>query len=748
MSRAPFRLIGWAALLSMLVSCSAEDEPLTQIVVIIDSDFSGLTRLSAKVEGFKDPTTIEADLEDEPLPRRFSLVHDGGPLGPMAVTVSAFTDGEEPILVEPRTKMFFEPGRTLLLKIDLLAACVGLCDAGEACIDPGECVSSDDAAVLIPWTGNPDDLAVGGPLDAGMDSGMTSVPDGSMEEGGVTEDTGVVDAESPPPDATDPDDAQADAADSHVDEPDADVDTGVDAFVPEPTWSYVPSNVDPGDDVVQGLERVDVVLDCDGIATIDSTDPPSTTGFCNETPELVFYDQPDDGGRVLIAVMSSLQIDSGTTLQLSGPLPIVLLVEGDATISGIIDASADGSSSGPGVDDLVCAGALGGIGSNAPTSNNGAYGASGGSGGGFGSPGSASGASGTTAAIPGGTISGDATLVPLRGGCRGGAGGLGDAVVTNAAGGGGGGAVQLSVAGNLTLTGVINAGGGGGAAGEGYQGAGGGGGSGGAVLLEALTFAIDPAAIVAVNGGAGGGGQPTSGMMTSTDGADGLASTTPSVGGFGAGTGGDGGRGASLSGAATVGGTSANSGPGCPTTLACLWGGAGGGAGGVGRIRVRGAVSCALPGIFSPAPGVACQSCGECPAQPDLSCVARELDARLYSICSSEVTATVARTLCQSAGLDLVKVDSLAENTALIAEIPADTWHWIGAADTVEDDWRWIVDNSQFWSGDEDGDPVGGAYEEWQSGEPSGSGDCARMSDDGWSDQDCMDDQAFICERP
>jgi hypothetical protein len=731
----------------LFASCSAEDEPLTQIVVIVDSDFSGLTRFKAKVEGFEEPTTIDVDLEDGPLPRRFSLVHDGGPLGPIAVTVSAYTDGEQPILVEPRTKMFFEPGRTLLLKIDLLAACVGLCEEDEACVAPGECVSSDDAAVLIPWSGNPDDLVVGGPLDGGMDSGMMSVPDGSMEEAGTTEDTGLIDAE-PPPDATDPQDAQVDAADSHVDEPDADVDTGVDAFVPEPTWQYVPSNVDPEDDVLAGVERADVVLDCGGIATIDSTDPPSATGFCNEAPELVFYDQPDDGGRVLIAVMSSLSIDSDSTLRLTGALPIVLLVEGDATIAGIIDASADGPISGPGAGDLVCAGAVGGTGNDAPTSSNGAYGASGGSGGGFGSPGSASGASGTTAAIAGGMVSGDATLVPLRAGCRGGAGGLGDGAVVKGTAGGGGGAVQLSVAGELALTGVINAAGGGGGIGEGYQGGGGGGGSGGAVLLEALAFALDPAAIVAVNGGAGGGGQLTSGMMASTPGGNGAASTTRSVAGFGAGTGGDGGRGAALAGPATTAGPTASSGPGCPTTIACLWGGGGGGAGGVGRIRLRGASSCALPGIYSPAPSIACESCGQCPAQPDLSCVARELDERLYSICASAVSGTTARTLCQSTGLDLVKIDSLAEDTALVGQIPADTWHWIGAADTVEDDWRWLADNTPFWSGDEDGNAVGAAYQAWQSSEPSGSGDCARMSDDGWSDQDCADTLPFICERP
>src|SRR5688500_7718543 len=126
MSRAPSLKLACAALTLLLASCSEDDVPLTQIVVVVDSDFSGLTRFEAKIEGFEEPTTVRADLDDEPLPRRFSLVHDGGPLGPMAVIVSAYTEGDDPILVERRTGMFFEAGRTLLLKVDLLAACVEL----------------------------------------------------------------------------------------------------------------------------------------------------------------------------------------------------------------------------------------------------------------------------------------------------------------------------------------------------------------------------------------------------------------------------------------------------------------------------------------------------------------------------------------------------------------------------------------------------------------------------------------------
>jgi hypothetical protein len=727
------------ALLVLLCACSEGDVPLTQIVVVVDSDFSGLTRFEAEVVGFEEPTTVKADLVDEPLPRRFSLVHDGGSLGPMAVTVRAYTDdGDEPILVEPRTKMFFEPGRTLLLKIDLLAACVAL-DCPDACVAPGECVSSDDAAVLVPWTGDPDELGVGGPLDAGMDGGPDMKPDGSMEEGGVTMDSGM-DAE-PPLDGEVPDTGEPDTGEPDANEPDAELDSGQDTSVPEPTWPYVPGNVDVSDDgPLADLTRSDVLLDCD--STIDSTTP-STTGFCNGEPDMVFFEQPG-GGEVLVVVMSSLQIDAGSTLYLTGTRPIVLLVEGDATISGTIDASAAGTMSGAGADDAVCAASVGVTGNDGSTSN--IAGATGGGGGGFGTPGTASGSSNATNSVAGGMAGGEPTLVPLRGGCRGGAGGFKGTSGTRAAYGGGGGAMQLSVAGTLTLTGVLRAAGGGGAPGAAAQGGGGGGGSGGAILIEAQTLAIDPAAVIAANGGAGGGGQALT-TLDSTPGGDGNPSTTPATGGNGASSGGDGGRGSALGSPPTSGGTGALGGTCFPAQINCHYGGSGGGAGGVGRIRVRGATSCALPGIFSPLPSVACESCTEaCAPAPDLSCLQRVLGDSLYYVCSGAQTWNDARMLCQASSLDLVKVESELEDDFLFSQSPTDTW--IGAYDlNDDDDWRWSVDDSAFWSGDEDGDPVGTAYDGWRSGnEPNGSGDCGRITADGWADADCDDTLPFICE--
>jgi hypothetical protein len=573
-----------------------------------------------------------------------------------------------------------------------------------------------------------------------------------MDEGGVVEMDAAHDADMHKPDVDEmePDaelDSGLDASDPLLD---ATIEAGADADAAEPTWPYVPSNVDVEDGVLSALDREDIALDCATTAIINSSDPPSASGFCAAVPELVVIEQQNGGGDVLVVVMSSLSIEATSTLKLVGSRPIVLLVEGDVSVAGLIDASADGAVSGPG-GNLSCAGSTGTTGNDAPTTNNGAYGASGGGGGGFGSAGTASGPSGSTSAVAGGAVSGDGTLVPLRGGCSGGRGGFGDGPapmpMMHPHGGGGGGALQLSVAGAFELTGVINAGGGGGAAGRNIQGGGGGGGSGGAVLIEAEMLLIDDAAVIAVNGGAGGGGQPTSGMLSSTAGGDGLASTMNAMPGFGSGTASDGGRGAAIGGAPTTGGVPMFTGSGCPTTLLCLWGGGGGGGGGVGRIQVRGARACALPGIYSPAPAIDCESCGACPSPPDFTCSMRAFETSVYSLCPSQVAHSAARTQCQSAGQELLKIDDPDENAFLASLINSDVW--LGASDVVEGDWRWLVDNTQLWSGDEEGAAVGAAFTSWVADEePNGTGDCARLMPDGdWEDEDCLDTLPFVCEH-
>jgi hypothetical protein len=449
-------------------------------------------------------------------------------------------------------------------------------------------------------------------------------------------------------------------------------------------------------------------------------------------------DQPSSGGEVLVVVMASLEIAGGNSLRLRGERPVVFLIEGDASIRGTIDASAEGSVAGPGGSGL-CATGEGSAGANASGS---ASGAGGGSGGGFGSEGGDGGDSSSGSAVTGGATAGTSTLTPLRGGCPGGAGGTGTSV---APGGGGGGAIQLAVAGTLELRGVIVASGGGGQPGNGTSGGGGGGGSGGAILIEAAEVAASPSAVLAANGGGGGGGKSRSSTAPApVAGADGVAGTATAAGGGSPAADGAGGGGAAVAtGPATDGaaGSYSVSGNG--------YGGGGGGGGGVGRIVLRGAETCAPSGVYSPATTVLCEACGTCPRAPGISCVADEIGDERFYHCSYTLSWSIARSLCQGVGLDLATIGSQEVNDYLVSRLPVGVWFWFGANDSAEeDDWRWSADDSQFWSGNEDGDPVDGAFSAWRSTDPSGTGDCGRLSNAGWDDASCSDSLGFVCGEP
>jgi hypothetical protein len=731
-------------LLGVCLGACRDAEPLTQIVVQLDSDWDGFRQADVEIRGFVKPATVHVDAtEKDAFPRRITLVHDGGPLGPIAVTVRATEKGaDEPSLIEPRTDIFFVRDQTRLLKIDLLFDCIGKCAAGKACV-PGtkegagpRCVTSTDAAKLVPW----DDDVRG--LDPSHFGDVRDDGDSSRADAGDGGEDGM--------DAGDAQSAKGDAGDADVDEPDADAgghptnprDAEADTGVPSKVTKfdeYEPSNVDPESDDVTDLDLVPVALDC-GISKFDS----STLKFsdwCGDEPSVMKLAQPD-GPEAALIVMSSLSVAAESTLALSGNRPVIFLVYGDAHVAGTIDVSAHGTAGGAGAYD-ACGASLGGSGEEADSVAGVLQGAGGGAGGGFGSAGGLGGADGASSAkATAGAIGGESTLRPLRGGCAGGPGGEGDEAGV-AAGGGGGGAIQISAAGVLDVTGTINAGGGGGAILSVNYSGGGGGGSGGAILLEGTTIEIDDAARIGANGGGGGGGQRGSGTPASVAGSDAHADGVVAGGGSSTGSGGDGGAGATAALEASSGSMG--------TLLLSHYGGGGGGGGGVGRIRINQAKSCGPSGGYSPAPSVGCPTCGECPLPPALGCARATHAGVLYYLCGAEQTWTTAQANCKSVGMDLVHVDSADENTWLAGAIADESW--IGANDTAaEGDWCWSDDGAAFWSGDETGAAVGGAFNGWTSSEPNDSSsgfaaDCASIAGDAtWSDRQCTSSYPYVCE--
>lgn len=296
---------------------------------------------------------------------------------------------------------------------------------------------------------------------------------------------------------------------------------------------------------------------------------------------LVQVGAPD---AVLLATYG-LTIPAGGSLTLLGSRPVVFAVFGDATFGGAVFANATFVVPGPGGSSSGCS-TREGIGGGAPGGTNGG---GGGGGGGYATNGGAgaAGANGSGGAGgAGGAAGGLVTLSPLLAGCGGGAGG---ANLTSDQGlsGAGGGALQVSVAGVLTVSSTVTASGGGGGGAGGNNAGGGGGGSGGAILLEADRLTLTSQAKLTANGG--GGGEGAAAGTGARDGANG--STTISI----PAAGGSGGSSQGSDGAAGGAGVTP------PQSAVSSSRGGGGGGGSVGRIRLIANTSCSHAGaLISP----------------------------------------------------------------------------------------------------------------------------------------------------
>jgi len=327
-------------------------------------------------------------------------------------------------------------------------------------------------------------------------------------------------------------------------------------------FGYTPSNLTLAE--LASLAPVGAVnLTCSGTVTYDGSQWSGAT--CSQglpSPKTITQ---AGGPSIDVLAFGSLSIAAGVTLNLTGSNAVMIVVFGSATVSGAIqaDGASGGSSStsagtsGPG-GNYNCGSGAGGNGMGASGSCNSPYDAdpcrnAGGGGGGSGTKGGAgnNGLGGTGGT--GGSSRANASIVPLYGGCPGG-NSAGYACTTS--GGGGGGAVQISVAGTLTIGagGSVSANGGVGGSsgceaafggsGSPYPGGGGGGGAGGAVLLEGQN--VTNAGSTAVSGGnggdaqAGGGRGPGSTSASAAGGSGNLSTPSASYAGGGGGGGGGG----------------------------------------------------------------------------------------------------------------------------------------------------------------------------------------------------------------
>jgi hypothetical protein len=296
-------------------------------------------------------------------------------------------------------------------------------------------------------------------------------------------------------------------------------------------------------------------------------------------------------GNLGVLSLDTLTVDAAGGVLVVGTAPLVVLVRGEVTVEGWIDASAGCFfqdayrvwCAGPG-------GGRGGLSSVAPATGcgpggNGVYVAgiepeSGAGGGAAGQAGAASGSTATGDRGEGGSAAAcaGARLEPLLGGSGGGATQRDDAGTQWSSGGGGGGALQITSLTSIEVSGEIVAVGEGGELGPDNNG-GGGGGGGGSILLEAPSVRLDGGAVW-TGGGAGGAGRPptSSGTTPPDDGSGeaGRLALAVARGGVGSGPTGNNGRGGNGGRAGTT-----------PTSGGGLVDGTGGGGGGAGRLRVN-----------------------------------------------------------------------------------------------------------------------------------------------------------------
>ncbi len=302
-----------------------------------------------------------------------------------------------------------------------------------------------------------------------------------------------------------------------------------------------------------------------------------------------------DNSKILVIHLSTLDLETNGAIVASGSMPLVLAVDGVATLDGTITTLAGANNT------TSCATRSGAVGQPSTVVDTGG----GGAGGGGGASNGGDGTDGTDGnhgsghgnhGNHGNSIS--STLSPLVAGCPGGGGGISDGA-SGAAGaaGGGGGTIQISAQMSITASGVLSAVGGG-AGGTAQQTGGGGGGSGGAIFLESLAVTIANSARVCADGGAGseGGGSSNTGNA---------GGTSPCTGSSGASTDNTGNM---FGGGGGTGGfrntpTGASAGPASNLSPAGDGAGGGGGGGGVGWIRLRAVgTTPTVNGTVTPAP--------------------------------------------------------------------------------------------------------------------------------------------------
>jgi hypothetical protein len=127
-------------LCSAALGCSGDTSSPTEITIEVTSDLSAPTeidRVDIDVTNLKQPVHASADLTKKDLPRHLTLVHDGGPLGPVTITVTGFLDNAR--LIERKVELSFSLRTSKALSVRLERECLhNFCTDDTTCVQ-GKC---------------------------------------------------------------------------------------------------------------------------------------------------------------------------------------------------------------------------------------------------------------------------------------------------------------------------------------------------------------------------------------------------------------------------------------------------------------------------------------------------------------------------------------------------------------------------------------------------------------------------------
>ena len=185
-------------LLSTLVlgACAADERPLTQLILVADTDMANIDTIQFEVSeaGQPDQERAEAAHSATSGPAFVSLVRDEGSLGPLTVVARGLRGGM--VQIERTQRVSFVDKQTRVVPLHLFASCLRppRCSPEQACDDSG-CIPKDlTEAQLPPWTGTPPALNDQTAGDAGASDAQVADASNSMLR--LCGDAGLVDLQN------------------------------------------------------------------------------------------------------------------------------------------------------------------------------------------------------------------------------------------------------------------------------------------------------------------------------------------------------------------------------------------------------------------------------------------------------------------------------------------------------------------------------------------------------------------------